>query len=109
MRARDARIRILVAPQLHSDVLVVRRDGDGYRLIGRQPEGRGRVQRVDEPFVLEIGRRIELYSSETDLGRARLKRLPVALRDFLALEMPANGDVDVDDVDEIPLDIDGYV
>ena len=105
----NSRVRLLRAPELHSDILVVRSDADGVRLIGRQLAGVGRVVRTDEPFAPAIGRHIELYSSATDVGRARQRRLTAPLRDFLELALPAHPELDVDDVEEIALDVDGYV
>ena len=104
-----ARIRVVHTPEIGADVLVVACEPDGHRLIGRQPGGKGRVVRADEPFEPQFGRHIEIYSSSTDLGRARLKRLSAPLREFLELTMRPHPDVDVENVDEVPLDIDGYV
>jgi hypothetical protein len=103
----NACVRLLRAPELHSDILVVRSDARGIRLIGRQLAGDGRVVRADEPFAPEIGRHIELYSSATDIGRARHGRLSAPLRDFLDLVLAAHGNAD--DVEERRLGVEGYV
>lgn len=104
-----ARVRVLRRPELDTDVLIVAGDTGDQRLIGRQLSGVGRVVPMDEPFEASFGRHIELYASATDLGRARLARLPAPLREFLEIKLPPNPNVDVDDVDEIPLDVDGYI
>jgi hypothetical protein len=96
-------------PEIDADVLVVARGGDGNRLVGRQVAGRGRVVPKDEAFEPGIGRYIEIYSSATDIGRARIKRLGAPLREFLELQLSDHPDVDVTDVEEIPLDVDGYI
>ncbi|MEE4297812.1 MAG: hypothetical protein V2J24_00095 [Pseudomonadales bacterium] len=107
--ARPTCVRVMHEPQIDADVLVVARASEGNRLVGRQVAGRGRVVPRDEAFEPGIGRYIEIYSSTTDIGRARLKRLGAPLREFLELQLSDHPDVDVTDVDEVPLDVDGYI
>ena len=104
-----ARLRVLRRPELNTDVLIVAGGTGEQRLIGRQIAGVGRVVPMDDAFEASFGRYIELYASTTDLGRARLARLPAPLREFLELKLPPHPNLDVDNVDEIPLDVDGYI
>ena len=96
-------------PEIDADLLVVRISEAGARLVGRQLAGRGAVVPTDEPWQVGARRLIEVYNSGTDLGRARLRLLSPALRDFMGLGAPSHPAVDVEDPDEIALDIDGYI